>query len=99
MQLVGFTMVSILFFISAAKYKTLTKSSNIGVFQFIYFFSSFWGQFGESPPPPPPPRPLRARARMRRGKLLPCTTISCMPSTVTPRKREESGALRVQGLG
>jgi hypothetical protein len=37
-------MVSILFFISAAKYPTLIKPNNIGVFQFIYFFSSFWGQ-------------------------------------------------------
>jgi MFS family permease len=45
-QLLGFTMVSILFFISAAKYPTLIKPNNIGVFQFIYFFSSFWGQFG-----------------------------------------------------
>jgi hypothetical protein len=43
-QLLGFTMVSILFFISAAKYPTLVKPNNIGVFQFIYFFSSFWGQ-------------------------------------------------------
>lgn len=43
-QLLGFTMVSILFFISAAKYPTLIKPNNIGVFQFIYFFSSFWGQ-------------------------------------------------------
>ncbi len=43
-QLLGFTMVSILFFSSAIWYHTLTKSSFIGLFQFIYFFSSFWGQ-------------------------------------------------------
>ena len=39
-------MVSILFFISSAKYSTLIEKNNIGVFQFLYFFSSFWGQFG-----------------------------------------------------
>jgi hypothetical protein len=48
-QLLGFTMVSILFFISAAKYPTLIKPNNIGVFQFIYFFSSFWGQVCRPP--------------------------------------------------
>ena len=31
---------------TAGKYTTLIKKNNIGVFQFIYFFSSFWGQFG-----------------------------------------------------
>jgi len=46
LQLIGFTMVSILFFISAGKYHTLTQDNYIGLFQFIYFFSSFWGQFG-----------------------------------------------------
>ena len=46
LQLLGFSMVSILFFISAAKYSVLIEKKNIGVFQFIYFFSSFWGQFG-----------------------------------------------------
>ena len=45
-QLLGFTMVSILFFISSGMYTTLIVPKNIGVFQFIYFFSSFWGQFG-----------------------------------------------------
>ena len=39
-------MVSLLFFISSGMYTTLTQKNNIGVFQFIYFFSSFWGQFG-----------------------------------------------------
>ena len=45
-QLLGFTMVSLLFFISSGMYSTLIEKKNIGVFQFIYFFSSFWGQFG-----------------------------------------------------
>ena len=45
-QLLGFSMVSILFFISSAKYNVLIEKKNIGVFQFLYFFSSFWGQFG-----------------------------------------------------
>ena len=39
-------MVSILYFICAAKYDQLTKKSNAGVFEFLYFFASFWGQFG-----------------------------------------------------
>ena len=46
MQLLGFVMVSVLFWVSAGKYDWLVEKNNIGVFQFIYFFSSFWGQFG-----------------------------------------------------
>ena len=45
-QLLGFVMVSVLFWVSAGKYNWLIEKNNIGVFQFIYFFSSFWGQFG-----------------------------------------------------
>jgi hypothetical protein len=45
-QLIGFVMVSVLYWISAGKYPWLTRKNNIGVFQFIYFFQSFWGQFG-----------------------------------------------------
>ena len=39
-----------LFYVSAAAYKPLTSKGGIHVFQFIYFFSSFWGQFGERLP-------------------------------------------------
>ena len=39
-------MVSVLYWISAGKYPWLTLPSHIGVFQFIYFFQSFWSQFG-----------------------------------------------------
>ena len=46
LQLLGFVMVSVLFWVSAGKYNWLIEKNNIGVFQFIYFFSSFWGQFG-----------------------------------------------------
>lgn len=45
-QLLGFAMVGILFFVSAIWYKELIKPGGIHVFQFIYFFSSFWGQWG-----------------------------------------------------
>ena len=45
-QQLGFIMVSVLFWVSAGKYNWLIEKNNIGVFQFIYFFSSFWGQFG-----------------------------------------------------
>jgi MFS family permease len=45
-QQLGFIMVSVLFWVSAGKYDWLIEKNNIGVFQFIYFFSSFWGQFG-----------------------------------------------------
>jgi len=45
-QQLGFIMVSVLFWVSAGKYDWLIRKNNIGVFQFLYFFSSFWGQFG-----------------------------------------------------
>ena len=39
-------MVSVMYFISAAKYTVLIEKKNNGIFQFIYFMASFWGQFG-----------------------------------------------------
>ena len=45
-QLLGFFMVALLFFVSAIWYHELTKPGGIHVFQFVYFFSSFWGQWG-----------------------------------------------------
>lgn len=46
LQLLGFFMVAVLFFTSAIWYHPLTSKGGIHTFQFIYFFSSFWGQFG-----------------------------------------------------
>jgi hypothetical protein len=46
LQLLGFAMVGILFYVAAAAYGPLTSRGGLGTFQFIYFFSSFWGQFG-----------------------------------------------------
>lgn len=46
MQLLGFGAVTVLFYISAAVYPSLTSKKGLPTFQFIYFFSSFWGQFG-----------------------------------------------------
>eukprot|EP00891_Asterochloris_glomerata_P003209 jgi/Astpho2/3209/Aster-05735 len=46
LQLLGFFMVMTLFYVSAAAFKPLTSKGGIQTFQFIYFFSSFWGQFG-----------------------------------------------------
>ena len=46
MQLIGFLAVCILFYISAAIYPSLASKKGLPTFQFIYFFSSFWGQFG-----------------------------------------------------
>ena len=46
MQLIGFIFVAALFYIGAGAYIPLTKPGGIHAFQFIYFFSSFWGQFG-----------------------------------------------------
>jgi MFS family permease len=47
MQSVGFLAIFILFVIAASLYPTLIKpGAAIKVFQFIYFFSSFWNQFG-----------------------------------------------------
>jgi len=47
MQAIGFLADFILFIIPAALFNTLQKPGTlIKVFQFIYFFSSFWNQFG-----------------------------------------------------
>lgn len=46
LQLLGFAADAILFYISAAIYPSLTSKKGLPSFQFIYFFSSFWGQFG-----------------------------------------------------
>lgn len=46
MQLFGFIFVAALFYVGAGAYIPLTKPGGIHAFQFIYFFSSFWGQFG-----------------------------------------------------
>ena len=46
LQQLGFVMVSVLYFVMAGKFNWLSESSHIGVFEFLYFFSSFWGQFG-----------------------------------------------------
>lgn len=46
MQMMGFLMVGLLFLFSTIFYDTLTTPEYIKVFQFMYYFSSFWGQFG-----------------------------------------------------
>lgn len=47
MQAVGFIAIFILFIISASLFTELQKPGTpIKVFQFMYFFSSFWSQFG-----------------------------------------------------
>lgn len=46
LQLLGFFVVMTLFYIAAAVYPSLVGKKGIPTFQFIYFFSSFWGQFG-----------------------------------------------------
>lgn len=46
LQLLGFAAVCILFYVAAAVYPSLTSKKGLPTFQFIYFFSSFWGQFG-----------------------------------------------------
>ena len=38
--------VMTLFYIAGAVYPSLVGKKGIPTFQFIYFFSSFWGQFG-----------------------------------------------------
>lgn len=45
MQMVGFGMMAILFLFCGIFYDTLS-TTQIQVFQFLYFFSSFWNQFG-----------------------------------------------------
>eukprot|EP00891_Asterochloris_glomerata_P003210 jgi/Astpho2/3210/Aster-05736 len=65
LQLLGFFMVMTLFYVSAAAFKPLTSKGGIQTFQFIYFFSSFWGQFGV----------------FLRGLTVPlsCWLVSCTP--------------------
>jgi hypothetical protein len=47
MQSYGFVMMFVLFLICAVGYNTLTASqTGLKAFQFLYFFSSFWNQFG-----------------------------------------------------
>ena len=47
MQAVGFLACFVLFLVPACIYRPLTGSTTgTKVFQFIYFFSSFWNQFG-----------------------------------------------------
>ena len=45
MQYIGFGMMFVLFIACATAYDSLV-SEHIKVFQFLYFFSSFWNQFG-----------------------------------------------------
>ena len=47
MQATGFLADFVLFMIATALFNPLqTPGAAIKVFQFIYFFSSFWNQFG-----------------------------------------------------
>jgi hypothetical protein len=47
MQSVGFIMMFVLFLICGVAFNTLTATaSGLRAFQFLYFFSSFWNQFG-----------------------------------------------------
>ncbi|KAK9796270.1 hypothetical protein WJX73_010488 [Symbiochloris irregularis] len=47
MQAMGFFMIFVLFLISGAAYTSLISSpGGLKGFQFLYYFSSFWGQFG-----------------------------------------------------
>jgi Sugar (and other) transporter len=47
MQAIGFLAIFILFIICAALFDTLEKPGTpVKIFQFMYFFSSFWSQFG-----------------------------------------------------
>ena len=47
MQANGFMMMFILYLICAVAYPQLTASqAGLHAFQFLYFFSSFWNQFG-----------------------------------------------------
>jgi len=46
MQSMGFFMTGFLFLMCAIFYHDLINPSNIHAFQFLYYFSSFWGQFG-----------------------------------------------------
>jgi MFS family permease len=46
MQAMGFTWMFLLFGASAIWFKQLQTAQNIHAFQFLYYFSSFWGQYG-----------------------------------------------------
>jgi len=46
MQAFGFLMVGLLFLFCTVFYHKLIQPGNIHAFQFLYYFSSFWGQFG-----------------------------------------------------
>ena len=47
MQAVGFLAIFVIFIISAALFSKLEKPGTpVKIFQFLYFFSSFWSQFG-----------------------------------------------------
>lgn len=46
MQMMGFSWMFVLFLICAVAYHHLVTPRGIHWFQFLYFFSSFWGQFG-----------------------------------------------------
>ena len=47
MQAVGFLAIFVIFVISAAKFHELQEpGAPVKVFQFLYFFASFWSQFG-----------------------------------------------------
>jgi len=46
MQAFGFFMIGILFLFCTVFYNKLIQPANIHAFQFLYYFSSFWGQFG-----------------------------------------------------
>ncbi|KAG2435009.1 hypothetical protein HYH02_012007 [Chlamydomonas schloesseri] len=46
MQVMGFAWMFVLFLICAVHYDQLSTNKYIHAFQFLYYFSSFWGQFG-----------------------------------------------------
>ena len=46
MQFFGFIFVAVCFYVAAGAYGPLTTKGGIQSFQFLYFFASFWGQFG-----------------------------------------------------
>lgn len=46
MQCMGFAWMFVLFLICAVRYNELSTHKWIHAFQFLYYFSSFWGQFG-----------------------------------------------------
>ncbi|GLC45588.1 hypothetical protein PLESTB_000874300 [Pleodorina starrii] len=46
MQMMGFAWMFVLFLICAVHFKELQTPKYIHTFQFLYYFSSFWGQFG-----------------------------------------------------